>query len=1096
MIHTRHIQKTLDKLRRLEGIYWPYIFEKVDELEVRFWETDEHLYQVPTENEAWIPAASGQEWGKAWGSAWFKGSYSIPDRLAGKNIYIRAETDGVESFFWVDGKPSGIFTHVKEADNRGNHHTLLLTASAEAGRGYELAFEAYAGHPCFGTQPLQTYESNDGYHYRFDRVYRSIDVMLCREDVQAFVFDLRTLNQLANAPAVDEFRRGQLVQELLKVFEIVLQSPEDATEAQWRPLLKEARAIMAPLLDKRGGESGPIAGIIGHSHMDTAWLWTRDETIRKCARTYANALSLMEQYPEYTFIQSSAFHAELMRRHYPDIFEGMKRRIAEGRWEPNGGVWVESDCNLVSGETLVRQFIKGQRYTREHFGYTADTFWLPDTFGYSAAIPQIMAGVGIRYFLTTKLSWNDTNSFPYDTFRWRGLDGTEVLTHFNFIHCWPDAESLIQRIYGSAYGSNGASVQNDQRSRPRNNKRLVSYGFGDGGGGPQYEMLEMARRVEDLEGVPRAAHTTVSRFMQEMEASFIDPPVHAGELYFEGHRGTLTQMHQIKRNNRKAEFALRDLELAEVWNRLSSGIWDERMAARREQYYETLLINQFHDILPGTSIPEVHDRAVQEVGEVIAGAAESTAALLSETNHESRADTITVWNTLGWQRDETIAVEGVPEGLVPADSEVVSQRIVDGSGRTKLLLAGVGCPAMGAKRVRLENGARSAAGTMSAAGTRSTTGTVSVPSAMSATGTRSAVGTMSAASPFVIGDESIETPYARVVFDNDGYIASFVDKKSGRELRRPGGNPLNALLMGEDLPWAWDNWDIDRDVFGKLQLQTGLQSREVVANGPLQLRIRAAYSIGHSSSVRQDIVFHSNTPRVDFETVIDWQEKHQLLKVGFDVDVLADRARHEVQFGHVERPTHTNTSYDQGMFEGCAHKWTDLSENRFGVALLNDCKYGVSVFGSDIRLTLHKGGTHPDPRGDQGIHEVTYAFLPHEGGFTAESVIRPAYELNVPLTAAFGSAGIEAPSLAAVDATNVIIEAIKPAEDDDAFVLRLYEAERSGVRGAKLKLGLVSSKVAVTNLLEEEIQVLLPDDSGAYALDFKPFEIKTVKVYF
>lgn len=323
-----------------------------------------------------------------------------------------------------------------------------------------------------------------------------------------------------------------------------------------------------------------------------------------------------------------------------------------------------------------------------------------------------------------------------------------------------------------------------------------------------------------------------------------------------------------------------------------------------------------------------------------------------------------------------------------------------------------------------------------------------------------------------------------------------MDKASGRELRKVGGHPLNAFLLGEDLPWAWDNWDIDRDVFGKLRLQTELEGREIVAHGPLQLRVRSRYRIGHRSSLKQDIVFYSDNPRIDFETMIDWKEKHQLLKVGFHVDVLADRARHEVQFGHVERPTHTNTPYDQGMFESCAHKWTDLSENRFGVAVLNDCKYGVSVEGSDIRLTLHKGGTHPDPRGDKGIHEVVYSLLPHEGGFGAEAVIRPAYELNVPLFVQYGMALPEAQSFASVDASNVIIETIKRAEEDDAFVLRLYEAERSSVRGAKLRLNANPRKVALTNLLEDELVELSVDEEREVKLDFRPFEIKTVKVYF
>ncbi|MFB9278825.1 alpha-mannosidase [Cohnella cellulosilytica] len=1052
MIHKNHIQKTLSKVRKLEEQYAPLIFEKVGEVPVVYFETEEHLYEVPSGEPDWAPAREGLVWGKPWGSAWFKGEFVVPETLHGQAIFIRANADGVETFFWVNGKPQGIYTHPKEAANRGNHHTLLLTSSARAGERFELAFEGYAGHPCIGTQPYQHFESSDGGALRFERVFRSIDVMVRRDDVKDFVFDLKTLNQLVSAGPVDAFRKGRLTNALLAAFAVLEQSPDEVGEDEWRPSLAAASEMMRPLLAERNGGRSPKAGLIGHSHMDTAWLWTRDETIRKCARTYANALSLMEQYPEYTFVQSSAFHAELMRRHYPDIFAGIKKRVAEGRWEPNGGVWIECDCNLVNGESLVRQFVKGQRYTREHFGYTSDTFWLPDTFGYSAAIPQIMAGTGIRYFLTTKLSWNDTNLFPYDTFKWRGLDGTEVLTHFNTIHCWPDAETLIHRVYES--GNNG--IQHKQV----NDRRLVSYGFGDGGGGPQYEMLEMARRVRDLDGVPQAEHTTVSRFMQELEETSANAPVHVGELYFEGHRGTLTQMHEIKRNNRKAEIALRDLEFVETVRRAAGG---KAPSGRTGELYELLLINQFHDILPGTSIPEVHDRAVREVGEVIAEAGLRAAELLAEAA-SAEPGAVTVWNTLSWDRVGTVALADGPGIALSAFGGAAgarTQRVRDVFGSDKLLVGDVRVPALGAATLEL---------TGDEAGER-------------------------AASPFRFSGRMLETPFASVVFDEHGYLASFVDKASGRELRG-GGHPLNAFLFGEDLPGAWDNWDIDRDVFGKLKLQTGLESRAVAADGPLQLRIRSVYRIGRRSSIRQDIVFHADTPRVDFETEIDWHEKHRLLKVGFEVDVHAPSARHETQFGYVERPTHANTPYDQGMFEVCAHKWTDLSETRFGVALLNDGKYGVSVMGSDARLTLHKGGTHPDPRGDEGLHRTVYSLLPH-GGFGAETVIRPAYELNVPLIAVPGrddGSTVGGDSFASVDAPNVVIETVKPAEDGDGYVLRLYEAERSGVRNAALRFGKAPSRIVRTNLLEEEIADV-PLQGAEASLDFRAFEIVTLKVY-
>jgi alpha-mannosidase len=1087
VINGKQIERTMQKVKRLGEIYGDYVYEQADTADMAYWETMEHLYIVP-EDVPWEAAQLGMKWGQPGGSVWFKGAYRVPEHLHGKKLYVIAKTDAHETMFWVNGEPRGIYNVKRNAGQLGFHSALALTGHAEAGDTYELAFEGYAGKPIVGTQPYQTYESDDTYASPYNREFEGIRIAVRREDVNAFLYDLKTLVQILAAPSTDPFRKGQVVNGLMEVFEVVVQKPEATDESIWRAGLTAAVERMKPLLAQKNGDSAPSAGIIGHSHMDTAWLWTRDEVIRKCARTYANALNLMEQYPEYLFIQSSPFHAELMRRHYPFIFEGIKERVAEGRWEPTGGSWIEPDCNLTSGESLIRQFLKGQRYTRKHFGYTADTFWLPDTFGYSAAIPQILKGVGITSFLTTKLSWNDTNRFPYDTFIWKGLDGTPVLTHFNHIHCWPDAETIIGRVYGSP------DDRNDIQHKQVNDRRLISYGYGDGGGGPHDGMLEAARRLGDVEGVPKTKHTTVSAFMESLrETSRL--PVYAGELYFEGHRGTLTQMAQIKRNNRKAEIALHDLELLLVLAALpeidsvlaaangGSPVFASSqgaspalataqggspvfaslqgtipgIAAEKAELEELLLINQFHDILPGTSIPEVHDRAIREVGGIIERAEELSRGLMSSAVQGKGA--VTFWNTLSWERRGQIVMDAREDRRVPSGPSVVTQSYADLHGQEKLAVGGVTVPALGHVSVPLGSG----------------------------DGARMA-------SAFRYDGRTLQTPFAIITFDDNGYMSSFVDVPSGRELAG-NGHSLNALFMGEDVPLSWDNWDIDQDIKLKLALQTDLVSREVAADGPLQFRIRSEYRIGSRSALKQDIVFYADDARVDFETVIDWKDRYQLLKAGFDVQVLSGQSRHEVQFGHVERPTHRNTVYDQAMFEVCNHKWTDLSENRFGVAMLNDCKYGVSVEESDIRLTLHKGGCHPDPRGDEGIHEVTYSFLPHQGGFQAETVIRPAYELNMPVKPTEGADREENSSLLLVDASNIIVEAVKPAEEDDAFVVRLYEAERSAT-AAKVTFGRKPKKAAVTNLLEEELEELKVSEEGEIRLSFRAFEIKTLKVYY
>lgn len=550
-----------------------------------------------------------------------------------------------------------------------------------------------------------------------------------------------------------------------------------------------------------------------------------------------------------------------------------------------------------------------------------------------------------------------------------------------------------------------------------------------------------------LEGCPKAAHTTVSKFMAELEATSRHVPAYHGELYFEGHRGSLTQMAAIKRSNRKAELALRDAEffatLAELGHLPSP-------RADIAALYDTLLINQFHDILPGTSIPEVHTRAIRELSEVVAGAESACTRLLGSPD----TNTVTVWNTLSWERRGILTLPDPGEGLVPADDSLRSQRVTDLQTQSLLLIDGWQVPALSGHPLSLTHGA-------------TTSGSV-----------------------FRWSEPILETPLLRVEFDEAGFIRSLVDRKVRREICTDG-LPLNTLLCGEDVPESWDNWNIDEDQRRKLLPQRRLISREVVADGMLQFRLRSIYQIGKRSTLRQDMVFFADSTRIEFETEVDWQERHQLLKVAFPVNIAASSARHEIQFGHIERTSRPRNSYEQSMFEVCNHKWSDVSESRYGIALLNDCKYGISVEGAEMRLTLLKSGCLPDPRADNGIHRFTYALAPHEGGFCADSVVRPAYELNVPLRIGSPINKI-APPLLEIEDSNIIVEAVKPAEDGNGFIVRLYECERtSGKTG--IRFSPTPSRVIRTNMLEEAIETL-PSEDGALSLTYRAFEIITLRI--
>ena len=525
MYEETQMEKTFRKLKRLEEMLHDRMFIPVDQVEMSVWTTKKPVHEVP-DRALFSPCEKGRKWLEEGLYCWFLGDYTIPEKLAGQTLFIFPKIKGYEGMLWVDKKPYGNFTAKVIQNSYGYHYCDLLTKGKAAGEQLEIALEYYSHHYVRGTQPFE--ESDEVFEIAYDHV----DICVKDEIVCNFFYDLHIVNQMAESLSKEQFRRGDAVRALLRVHEIIDYDIDLADPVEWHEKAQKADAVLQKVLSDHNGPHAGFAGLIGHSHMDTAWLWHLDETVEKCARTYANQLSLMDQYPDYKFIQSSAVHTSWMEQYYPAIFEGMKKRIAEGRYEPNGGVWVECDCNIPGGEFMVRQFLWGQRYTMSRFGYRSNCFWLPDTFGYSAALPQIMKGSGVDYFLTTKMAWGDTNEFPYDAFYWEGIDGTRVFTHTNRTHIWPDAQQLLECVNGCrGYGIKDKTVTDS---------RLLSYGFGDGGGGPEFEMVEIANRLKDVEGLPRTEHIRVGDFMQKLEKESFRPSVYAGELYLELHRGTLT----------------------------------------------------------------------------------------------------------------------------------------------------------------------------------------------------------------------------------------------------------------------------------------------------------------------------------------------------------------------------------------------------------------------------------------------------------------------------------------------------------------------------------------------------------------------------
>lgn len=1029
MLTEKQIERMLSKLDRFENTLEPMIFTKVAEIGAKAYETTERLHEIP-DDSLFKPVEKGFTWGGECAYCWFKTEFTVPDELDGKNLFIRPETQGYESLLWVNGMPFGTFATKIVFTGHGNHYCDLLKMNVSAGEKIDIALEVYAGHSYKGCAPLENLPLLD-YIYH----YGGIDICVKDYEIQEFYFDLKVLNELTASLEKSSFRRGELVNALYEAHKRLLYSYDDTDDESFREALRAAKPYLKEALAVKNGPEAPFAGIIGHSHMDTAWLWHVPETVKKCARTYSNQISLMEQYPEYRFVQSSACHSNMIMKNYPALFEKIQEKVAEGRYEPNGGVWVECDCNITSGESMVRQFLWGQRFTRKYFNFTSDCFWLPDTFGYSAAIPQIMKGCCVDYFLTTKIDWNDTNTFPYDTFYWQGIDGTKVFTHFNKTHCWPSPEDLCNTVYGDR--KNTDSI----RERSVTNMRLISYGYGDGGGGPQFEMIESARRVKDLNGCCKTEHMSVSDFMNKLEGAAKNPSTYAGELYLELHRGTLTNQHNIKRHNRKAELALRDLEYLTV----SNAVRDGAVASDEKTHplYELMLINQFHDILPGTCIPAAHKQSLEETGYII-----KTARELSKLAASGSGEKITVTNTLSFDRSDPIFLE-CDEGLmVNCDCRQQSYKNLD--GKNILIISGLTVPAFSSIQLELVKGEPNGESVVSLSGNR------------------------------------LSTPFADIEFDEKGYISSLWDKRMNRQLRGEG-YPLNTFIIAEDLPSAWDNWDVDADIECKFEDRSELISREVISSGAAAVVIRSKYRVSKKSTVTQDAIYFADTAEIRFDTLMDWQDNHRFLKAAFDTSVHNDFARFEIQYGNVKRPTTRNNSIEKAKFEVVNHKYTDLSETRCGVSVLNDGKYAISVEGGNMRLSLHKGGTRPDFNGDRGLHRTVYSFLPHDGGFSADAVIKPAYELNVPVVA--GNGDYEAVALVVPEADNVIVEVIKPCEDNEkAFIARLYEAEGT-YTNCPVRIFDGAKKVELTNMLEES-----QGEIDGSELAFRPFEIKTLKI--
>lgn len=787
----------------------------------------------------------------------------------------------------------------------------------------------------------------------------------------------------------------------------------------------------------------------GHSHIDVTWLWRLKHTREKIQRTFSTALRLMEEYPEYHFLQSQPQLYSYIKKDCPELYEKIKQRIAEGRWEADGGMWLEADCNLISGESLARQFLYGIRFIQEEFGKKCSYLWLPDVFGYSWALPQIMKLCGLDTFMTTKISWNQFNEMPNDLFWWRGIDGTKMLTYF--INSPNNTERSI--LYGkvSNYSADVAPLVAVGAWKRFKNKDLtpnvlISYGFGDGGGGPTRQMIENMRAIRQIPGIPDMKSAGPGEFFKKLHESVENTdryvPVWDGELYLELHRATYTTEGKNKWHNRKLEFALTEAEWLWVLAMLRGGSYD---AERFHSCWERVLCAQFHDTIPGSSIREVYE----DTDKIYASVWDDVNMLRTAACEHLAESAANTWSVMRFGDTGVKALARIPQAgegvFVDGEGNVLPAQQTDGGW-----LVEKAWEPMSAQVLRFVPGQADQAD-----------------------------------DPFSLDMEKgvLHTPYYRIVWDENGALTSVFDKENNREVL---SGKSNILRIYEDRPVKHDAWDVD--IFYTQKYEDAiLESVSCTEAGPLRLKLRFTYTY-RASRFEQEMVVYSGSRRIDFVTHALWQESYRLLRVLFQMDVRSTKATYDVQFGHVERPTHWNTSWDWARYEVCGHKWADLSESNYGVSLLSDCKYGYSVKDDVMGISLLKSSKYPDTHADMGEHDFVYALLPHAGCVGAQTVDE-SISLNQAVLTVPGA--MNTGIVLKKNCDSVKIDAIKPAEDGDGFVVHMHEC-LGGRASVQLTSDYPIQAYAPCNLLEE---YETKTEGAAISADFRPFEIKCFRIW-
>ncbi|AYB44486.1 alpha-mannosidase [Paenibacillus lautus] len=1014
-IRLEPLKQMLKKLR--EAIYEP-----VAELEVTAWVTPEPVSYLDRKTGTKMTLVHGQRWGDLWDCAWFRFAGSVPEHSRQEELVLLLDINGELCLADPNGSPvQGLTTVNSEFDfSLGLPGKRVVRLHDMFLSGSDIEVWADAGN-------------NDLFGKYQGGTLKEAVIASCREDIRSLYYDVEVLLEAAEQLPAGTARKERIYQAL---YDVSLRLTDISPER-----IAAAKKKLAEPLSLKGGDPVLTISAVGHAHIDLAWLWPIRETIRKGARTFSTVLRMMERYPDYVFGASQPQLYDWMKQHYPALYEQIKQRVREGRWEPQGAMWVESDTNVPGGESLVRQILYGKRYFQQEFGLEMKSLWMPDVFGYSASLPQLLKKSGVDYMMTQKLSWSEYNRHPHHSFLWEGIDGSAVLTHM------PPEDT-----YNSPAAPRSiAKAEREYLDKNVSGHALMLFGIGDGGGGPGEEHLERLAREKNLLGLSPVQQEPSWKFFERLNEERESFQTWRGELYLEKHQGTLTSQARSKRYNRKMEKALRELEFASV---LAARLGRAYPAETLETIWKEVLLYQFHDILPGSSIKRVYDESLARYEELLGQTetmiADTYSYLAGHIAHGKTASAQTViFNSLPWERREWLRVNGRWHH--------------------------VQVPSMG--YAVLSNDAGHEADGEAASSSEILTKTPGEGADAAAEG------------------RSLENDKVIVTFDQNGAILSVLDKAEKREVIQQGRLGNDLRVYHDD----GDAWDFRHDYAANAGTPLHLLSMRELREGP---RIGLVFEYGYGeSSLTQTVVLTAGSRRIDFETDVDWRENGKMLRTSFPVNIRSNQVHCEIQFGSLGRPTHRNTLWDFAKDEICAHQWVDLSEPDYGVALLNDCKYGHRAIDNVLDLNLLRSSTYPDPEADRAEHRFTYSLYPHQGNHVQAEIYRRGYELNVPLrTMSLPDVSDQetgklplSQAFLSPDHPHIMVESVKKAEDGDDIIVRLYETSGTHA-GTTLRLGFQAAEAWIADLMENRLTQLKLNEPSEIALSFTPFEIITLRL--